>query len=311
MNLSLPEYAPTSSSGVPCQSSSYTELMYINSTHRVLLVVLTGIISLLGVTANSAVIYSIIKLSLNRNHSMNLILVLSISDLSVNLVVLPCFIWSLLSTYTCVNVSVMEFTGQGLAHLTCYITGIIGYDRYLRMKYLNGYPRIVTFSKISTVLSIVCFLSLFQGGAYLWGIHHNSYDLVSTISSMYDSIVIFFIALPYILLGKSIRTYRRESTHHNILQHVDQSVNKIAFRIIIVIWSLYTPYITMLAIRRFLPSESPLKKDALFGFILLTSYLFVYANSFVNSIIFLSINTACRRCVHSIFAQETTVQSAT
>ena len=116
--------------------------------------------------------------------------------------------------------------------------------------------------------------------------------------------------LQYVLLRKVIRQYRRQAAHQNVSQNVDRSVNGIAFRIVIAILILYTPYIVIFAIRKFLPLDSPIKKDSAFGFALLTSYNFFYANSFVNSIIFLSINKACRRSVQSLFVKKNTSQTA-
>ena len=58
---------------------------------------------------------------------------------------------------------------MGYGHLTAYTSGIIGCDRYLRMKYLHQYSIIVTARKIYAAVAVATLLSFFHSCAYVVG----------------------------------------------------------------------------------------------------------------------------------------------
>ena len=256
----------------------------------------------LGLLSNTAAIYAIVNLKIQKkNHTMKLILFLFTLDMGVCLIAMPLHMTTLIIDHTCAIVSMVEFCAQTFGHLSAYTTGIIGYDRYLRMRYLNDYPRIVKPWKIYTAVSITILLSFAHGAAYALGVIFGCFKTISAIGTVIDCFVFLFMVVPYVLLLTIIRKYRKIYSNQEMLNSIDHSINKIALRIIIAVVCLYAPYVIITLARQSPAMDIAMQKHQSICVILLMCYHLIYANSFVNSLIFLSVNSACKAEFKNLF----------
>ena len=108
------------------------------------------------------------------------------SDLGMGLLGIPLVIAIVVADYTCTLAMVTDFFVLGFGHLSAYIIGIIGYDRFFRMKYLNNYGSVVKIWKIYISVAVVAFLSFLHGGAHAAGIRHDIYDFVASFDIIVD-----------------------------------------------------------------------------------------------------------------------------
>ena len=208
---------------------------------------------------------------------------------------MPLHATTLIAPHSCATLCTTEFCAQTFGHISAYTTGIIGYDRYLRMRYLTDYSRLVRPWMICTAVFTAVLLSLSHGAAYALGVFYDWFDTAGTVGSVVDGAVFIFMIVPYVLLVRAIARHRRESTHKCILEQADDTVNKIAFRIVIAVILLYTPHVLMTTVRQCLPRGSGLRNNRIFVVALLLGYQLIYVNSSVNSLIFISYNSACRK----------------
>ena len=118
-------------------------------------------------------------------------------------------------------------------------------------------------------------------------------------------LVVIFLLAPYVLLVRVMRKHRKNATHQHILEQVDHSVNKVASRVVIAIVCLYTPYVIMMMVRYSTVMNSPLRRYQLFCLVSLMCDQLAYVNFFVNSVIFISTNSACREQIKSLVNQFT------
>ena len=280
-----------------CQGA-YNGKMYLGQPLKVGLVAVMAVTMVLNFLTNSAVIYALVAVKQLANMSMRLILFLSISDWCLGVFGIPLFI-VLLSTFSdnreCNFDSAVEFFVILFAHISAYIIGLIGYDRYFRMKYLNRYSEVIKDWKVYVALLITMFLSFAHALIQIIGIHHNFYKQITMVGIVIDLALVAFMLLPYALTVRVVKKHRQHAHNRHLLSKVDHIITSTAYRIVVAIIILYIPYITFTIIRGYLPVHSPLRRKQWFQFGLFTSYGLALANSFVNAIIFISINTKCRR----------------
>ena len=167
-----------------CENSYFHARTHLNNAHREALAVFMLVSMLLNLILSSSVMYALVKTGQVRNASMRLIFLLCISDCCLALFGQPLFVVLLLSnnynnitavaTQSCNFASALVFFIRFCAHNSAYIIGLIGYDRYLRMKYLNLYQTVVKPWKLYFATILLIFLSLLQTTMDVVGIQQVS-----------------------------------------------------------------------------------------------------------------------------------------
>ncbi len=156
---------------------------------------------------------------------------------------------------------VTDFFVLGFGHLSAYIIGIIGYDRYFRLKYLNRYRCVVKMWKIYVSVGIAFFLSLSHGAGHAVGIMFGigAYNAVMSTCNCVDFAIIMLMLLPYALTICAVKKHRQNTVNRKMLSEVDHTVTSVASRIMIAILLLYLPFCVFQILRRYLPDNSPLR----------------------------------------------------
>ena len=86
---------------IQCNTSAYTELLFLDQNERDILACVAAVVMILGLSSCSLVLYALLKSKLFTNHSMKLVAVLLLSDLSFSVIAMPLIIRSLLGSYSC------------------------------------------------------------------------------------------------------------------------------------------------------------------------------------------------------------------
>ena len=137
--------------------------------------ILTGIcvIVMLGILfTNVTVIICLFKTNQTRNLSFRTILHLSFSDVLVALIALPTFIFGTVNkTNYHPLVIASPFFNSLFTHISLYILGLIGVDRFIRIKYYTKHREILTpfrvfvtriliwgLALLNTILNVLCLL---------------------------------------------------------------------------------------------------------------------------------------------------------
>ena len=164
------------------------------------------------------------------------------------------------------------------------------------MKYLTEYQRIVRRWKVYTAILVAFLLSLLRSGTHILGVQYVSFSTTAkAIGLCSDIFVVLLMLPPYGLAALVVRKHVNSSVSSHLLSKVAQPVNAIAFRRVIATVLLYIPVVVLALMNRYLSKHSPIRQYESFLFMWSVSYGFMGFTSFVNALIFISINSKCRR----------------
>ena len=288
--------------------STFTERQNLDQNLQYILLALYGSIMISIWFTNSAVLYAIQSLNLmQKNGSIELICYLCLSDLALGFFGLPVLLALFLTDQSCEMEIAGELLAVGWSHTSAYIIALIGYDRFFRMKYLNRYSEVVKRKKIRCSTFVAFFLSFLHIGAQAAGIKYNFYHTITTVGIVMDWTLFVFIIIPYTLSVKVVRAHRRNTSHTQMLRQVDDTVTSVAFRITIAVTTLYSPYLILSIVRKLFEDRNTLKTNQLFLFMWFVSHGLIYSNSFTNAIIFICVNSRCRRKLLHVFCKDINV----
>ena len=197
----------------------------------------------------------------------------------------------------------------GFGHLSAYITAVIGYDRYCRIRYLNSYSTVMTMSKIHGFVLVAFLLAFGHSGAHVVGIHYSAFLDISSVGLGVDFGVVLLMLLPYVFAIHAMKKHKRNSINSRLLSQVDRSITSVASRVMVAVIVLYSPFLGFSVMRRFLPASSPIRTDPVYLAFLFMGHELIYANSFTNGLIFFSIHSKCRRKLFATIWQKQTLQS--
>ena len=277
--------------------SSYTGKLYLHQPLKDILIALMVITMILNICANSAVIYALVRTEQLYNLSLRLVLFLCVSDCCLALFGQPLYIVMLANfsgNYYCNFDAVVEFFIYLFCHTSAYIIGLIGYDRFFRIKYLNRYQEVIKSWKVYVAMVTSIFLSFLQTSFQIFGIQHKIYRKVKMACICIDFVIISMMILPYVLSIRVIRKHSKHTVSRNLLKKVDNTISSIASRIMVTILILYSPYITFEVLLFSVDKQSGLRKKQWLQFGVFLGYQLAIANSFVNAVIFISFNKKSR-----------------
>lgn len=281
--------------------NAYQDVVYLSSMFIIGLTIASTALAILTVAANVLVLYVLIATKQLNNTSTRLIFYLSISNACIGGIGLPAEIVIFLRNEKgrrCHSIELFsEFSMMFFGHVSGYITGLIGYDRYFRIKYLTRYNEIVNAEKMNLALFILTFIALLQAA---FDIHFLTLSELFRIEMSTNILASMLAILPYVLSILKIRCYKKGFLYKQMIKTVNSAVTRTATGIIISITILYLPYITLNTIYDFLPDKSPTKKQSWFHGLRFTSYMLLHACAFVNALIFLSYNGKFRKKIVDI-----------
>lgn len=287
--------------------TSYTGKLHLTLIERDVLITMLVISMLLNFFANSGVMYALITTKQLNNTSMHLIFYLCVSDCCLALISQPLFIVMLVkysNSYDCNFETIVEFLVYFFAHVSAYFVGLIGYDRFFRMKYLNRYSQIVKSWKMNCSIAVIIVLSLIQTGSQVIGVQLYIYRQVKMAGIFIDLLIMLLMILPYILTVGVVKKHKNNAVNRRMLNKVDKTITSIASRILISIMVLYSPYIIFNLFHIFVDEQTLQTKYPWIHFSLFLGYQFGIANSFVNAIIFFSVNKKCQKKLFQLCQKE-------
>lgn len=286
--------------------SAYDGKIYLDEPMKIILLSVLAVSAILNLFSSAFVIYALITTQQLGNPSMRLILCLSVSDCCLAAFGQPLYLIMLsnFSTgFNCQLDTTVEFFVILLSHTSAYIIGLIGYDRYFRMKYLNLYAEVVKDWKVYVAIVTTIAFSFLQTCFQITGIQLNIYHTVTIGTCTIDFIIIIWMIIPYLLSVRVIREHRKSLANHWMLAKVDHTITTLATRIMISIMVLYFPYVSFTVVHISLNRSSSLTKRKWFNFGVFVSYQLAMLNAFVHAAIFINFNTKSRRKLVELFVR--------
>ncbi|XP_057308033.1 adenosine receptor A3-like [Hydractinia symbiolongicarpus] len=272
-------------------TTPYTDLIYLSQLQLLILIVTNVIIAVWILVVNIFVIYGIIKTKQLHNKSFRLIFYLSISDCCMAIIP-QSFLTFILAhdVILCQVAYASSFTASVFTHTSLYITCGIAFDRYLRMRYLQNYDHVVGNRRFRVLLFVILLLAMLPGFLYVVGIYFDAVNIADRIGIVLDILVGSSTFVIYLRTLRAVRSHRRNSSFRNVFVSVDKIMTKVVKRILLAIIFIFVPYMVFFLLYVILIGylEGRIRSWLLFCMVL--SYIFTYANSLINAIIFIFAN---------------------
>lgn len=272
--------------------TAYSAVHNLGEYQAVSLLVLNLVVMVANIFSNVGVIYGLVSTSQLFNPSLKLILCLSIFDLCSAVFAQPILSVMLVYKSTLSQCSVeisVQFLAVFFTHASGYTIAAIGFDRYIRTRYLNNYSAVMTTKKIYILVMVICMTSLIQSVIYLCGTLLDLFSTASRLGVVIDSCVVVVTFGFYLRSIKAIREHRKASTFRYLMKSVNRRIIIVGSRIMLSIAITYIPYFIVSIVRSIYHSSNRSSQQWL-DFALIFAYILILSNSFINAFIFINGN---------------------
>ncbi|XP_057289793.1 melatonin receptor type 1C-like [Hydractinia symbiolongicarpus] len=280
--------------------TTYSGKSYLNNGQIISLITLNVIVMILNLIFNSAVIYGLVATKQLKNYSLKLILYLSINDCCLALITQTLFTVMLAKFEDCDFETIVQFFAIFFTHISAYIIALIGFDRYIHMRYLNRYAQVITNKRVIMILTAVVLLSLTQAMVYVLGTQLNFLSKAKQITVSIDAVIAISVFTAYIMTVRVVKVHSKRTESRDMLKAVDTTVTRTASRILTAIVICYIPYIIVSFTHAVVSQKWDGIRKQWLEYALILGFVLTYFNSFVNAIIFLSLNKKVKRYVTSV-----------
>ena len=257
------------------------------------------IISLLNIFGNSLLIYSLMKTDQTTTISLQLIVLMSVSDALTGIVALSftnILLWKKFDSNCYLKVAT-QFLHRLIKGISYGTVLLIALDRYLHIKYLQRYPLIMSKRRMCYLICFLVFFSLLN--AFLSSMPFIHYTKV------FKTVITFLIVLGmitlFVLYYKTMRTINRRvsSMDSAVMQSTitqSKTLVNVALSISICILVLLTPYIIGEIILEVRSSYEAQNRTELSIF-KWSTYLATHTSGVCNCIIFVLYNRPVKRFI--------------
>uniref|UniRef100_A0A7M5UN67 G-protein coupled receptors family 1 profile domain-containing protein n=1 Tax=Clytia hemisphaerica TaxID=252671 RepID=A0A7M5UN67_9CNID len=289
----------TSINGTIC-TKTYGTVIFMSWESRISFLTINTIISIVNLIINIFTVYSIYRTNQIKNQSIKLILIVSISN-------------ALFAVFGQSSLSILLYKGD---HLSCpvtwilliviefcmysshYLTGMLGFDRYIRIKYQNNYHQIYTSFRFYMSLSLLYFIISIQAALGAIARFNRSSSLGFTLPIN----ILMFMAVAF-FYGRSIQTLRQHQQKLRKNSIVKSSVNltRLATLYITTNAIFAAPIVVVLAYY-FKKREDAVNQE-IKAVIFYTTLLFSILHCPVNAICFLKVNRQARMMISTLMGK--------
>ena len=243
---------------------------------------------------NALVMYQIINTKQYKKTSYLFILLLSISDTVIGITAIPgfAFLHSYVTSENCGIEITIQSIGTFLAHFSGYMIVIIGFDRFIHIKYPTRYSITMSRKRTTWLLLSNVFLSSLSSTATnvssFFGYFHIANIVVLTID--FGLVCTVFVIYLYAFINirrfifKNCQYYQRHSVNKKHMHHLATTV----FLVVLSVCFCYLPYVIVsyaTFFKIYVLDEPPGGTLRLFKYLSLT---FIFLNSSLNAVILLS-----------------------
>ena len=285
-----------------------TSILHLTHHHRVLLTVLDVPALLANAVANTLVICILIKTKAVTKFSCQLICLLSVNDLAIASVAQTLFIINIYGANCAANLT-YQLVSRFLPRLSGYTIGVIGIDRYIRIRYKMNFKMILTTRFLIILMVLVLCVASIQAVLITLGFLLHKEKIFSSVAVGMDIFLFIFVVCLQIRTIATTNSTTKGAKNPEILQDVNRKITKLCSRIMISCTVFYIPYMIVDGVRNKIRGVVSLKTKFLLDFLFMMSIIFVFLNSFVSAVIFLSSNVKARRFLKHAYKSTDNLQN--
>ena len=269
------------------------DAFYLTAWQIITLTVINVIIMIGNITANSLVTYVLIKTKQLSFAPYKLIFMLSLSDLLTG-VLAQTLLFTIINGTSCFINLISKVTSIFFTNVSGYTIGIIGVDRFIRIKFYTNVRGIVTTKFILISVSMALLAALINAVAVPVGILLKKEPIFTRISLTMGFTVVSIVVFLQLLVIRTSNAVHGEFTF-NVSKTANKKINKLSMRIMLLLVFFSSPYLIVMGIRGVSHSQLNKNVKAILEFIAALSVIFVYTNCIANAILFLTMNVKARR----------------
>ena len=179
-------------------------------------------------------------------------------------------------------------------HLSMYSIGIIGIDRYLRIKHYANFKALWTTRVVLTLMCVGGFLSFFQTAMIVISVLLGKESISMPIYIATDVKIFSAIIFLQILIICSSNDLHNES-RVIASSSTNKKVTKFSMRIMLLLCFFITPHQIIYVVRDIVQDQLNDSGKSVVEFIAVISATLFYANSSTNAILFLTKNVKAKK----------------
>ena len=275
--------------------------VYLATAHLLILISLDGIILLCNLVANTLVIFIIVKTNQLSNTAFKLIFNLSLAGIGQSIFGQTFSLIALITGTSCLIQNTGQFVILFFGYTTVYTIGVIGFDRYLRVKYKTRFATILTRKRVYILIFVIYCFALTRSSITLTGFLSGKFKFIRLLGAAIDYLSMSLIAFMQMASVIAIKRVVASSGNQEVMQGASKAIIKLSSRITIVFLIFCSCSVTMLVIYNMLRSTVTGTGRQIIEFVQLLAYLIAHANSFASAILFFMYNTKAKSFFRSIF----------
>ena len=273
---------------------------------RVLLVGVSNAIIMVGnFLANSLVILCLIKTKQTTKPSYRMIFQLSFSDVLVAIITQPLLLVSRLGGHRSCAVIISTRFSSIFIRVSTYTITLIGYDRYLRVKYPVTFQDRLTPFRVYVMLFAICLVALLNTCLMLSGFLVES-EIVWGLAGFIDFSAMIIVIYLQIKTVSAANVHRNSVENLSVLEDTQKKIVKIAARIVLMFLIMELPYFVCLLLMGTGVNRLNEIDRGYFEFAFEMSINLVCMNSCGNAILFLLSNGRSKRYLKQFLSGEFT-----
>ena len=271
----------------------YTPSYYylLSDIQRFILIAFTVVAIIPGVITNLLVLISLIKTKQLKTPSLQLMAILTMSDL------LAAAVWEPISVITfstkfggqCILENLVTFWECFQLHFSAFVFCLIVVDRYVHLKYLMNYKKIMSWKRMGAFLLAILLLSIMQG--ILLALPH--WELIDPrrirmVFLVFLDIIVFIAAFIIVLRIRKLVEKQEDSM---VSSGTTAYMNRLVKVMMVTLYAFFAPFI-IVSIISVVFKSSGCCDSALqwLQFSLFLTIKYEFCNTTANSMIFITLN---------------------
>lgn len=136
---------------------------------------------------------------------------------------------------------------------------------------------------------------------YVIGTKYYVFEKTKKIAVGIDFIIALTVVGIYLVTMKVVRDYRMNSQNRGLLSNVDRTITRLASKILLTILVFYGAYIVISIFYFLVHKKFENSRKSWLNFALHFGYVLTYCNSFVNAVLFLTMNKKAKSKIFEFF----------
>ena len=250
-----------------------------------------------NILCNFLVMFIIIRTKQISSTACKIMFQISFADFLVGSITQPCYMVALLFRETlCILEFMYTFIGTGLVSASLYTIGLLGVDRYIRIKYPTTFEKKLPTRRVYIIMLFLWVLACIRATSTLKS-YLDEKQIFLLLNSMLAGIVFLAMIILQTISVYAIRHVTKISSIRSKMRSTNQRIIKLSSRTITMFLVLGFSYtIIVIAYYVYAPRAKGIAMSNI-EFVFVFGNLLMYANSLGNSILFLVTNLKARKFI--------------